>query len=156
MYDYLKVERGPLKMATSVKRKKTSIIKHVTTRRKQVGNYSPLGRLSVLSIVQATRNPNLLPEDYKKIVAAIEEGYNSSRQLALQDPLKFKRGYASKREAYYRRITRLAEIGILEKHRETYFDDVARMPRTEFVYKVVELTPVKLGPGEYLDVQVKM
>lgn len=142
-------------MATkNVKRKNTTIAKHISTRKAKAG-ISTTGRLtSVLNLVRITRNEAYLPADYKTVMDYVRKGDRTSVDLAKSNPLKLKDKLL--RQAYYRRLTKLMELGLLEKHYESFYNDNTRSGVKLCVYTPVEFEPIKLGPGQCLDVQVRL
>lgn len=146
-------------MATkNVKRKNTTIAKHVSTRKAKVGGISTGGRLtSVLNLVRLTRNERYLPADYQTIMDCVRKGDKTSVDLARTNPLKLdNKSHRLLREAYYRRLSKLMDLGLLEKHYESYYNDSTRSGVKMCVFNAVELDPVKLGPGQFLDVKIRM
>lgn len=145
-------------MATkNVKRKNTTIAKHISTRKAKPG-ISTNGRLiSVLNLVRITRNEAYLPADYKKVMDYVRKGDRTSVDLVKSNPLKLKEKTPSLlRQAYYRRLTKLMEVGLLEKHYESFYNDNTRSGVKLCVYTPIEFEPVKLGPGQCLDIQIRL
>lgn len=134
--------------------RKTTVVKTVSTRKRNPGILKNSGITSKLNLVRLTRNENYLPNDYKVVLEAVREGHMTTRELAELNPLKRKASAKYVRQFYYHRVHAMAEIGLLEKERHSYHNGITCV--TENRYASVELEPVKLGPGQYLDVNIRL
>lgn len=148
-------------MATTInkrKQPKTSVRKVGSVKtvsiKKRTAKKASSPMTSKLNLVRLTRNELYLPEDYKIVLDCVRKGYATTRELIDLNPLKRKSTKLGVQEYYYIRLKLLAEFGLLEKERQSYHN--GRTCITEYNYTAVELTPVKLGSGEFLDVSIRL
>ncbi len=147
--------KAPRKEATKrVGVRKTTVVKTISTRKRNPGILTTSGITSKLNLVRLTRNEQYLPNDYKLVLEAVRDGYVTTRELAELNPLKRKARPKYIRQYYYHRVHAMADIGLLEKERHAYHNGITCIVENRYI--PVELEPVKLGPGQFLDVNIRL
>jgi len=143
------------KTTKKVSVQKVDAIKTVSVRKRKAGLLIKGGLTSKINLVRLTRNENYLPNNYKTVLDMVRKGYATSRELADVNPLKrAKASSDTTRNYYYRILNVMADIGLLNKERHSYHNGITCI--VENKYTVIELEPIKMGPGQYLDVNIRL